>query len=530
MSRTGGRIDVPELWRLLEKLEDGSLEPAEGVELAALLADSPAARREYLEYFQQTAVLRMEAAKLREMGLLPTKDWVLPRPWSLRRSILAAAALVLFMGVIAALIAVARPKPSRFAATVSADTRWSVDRGARAAGGKPLAVEEGSTVRVASGTVRLETESGDLLVIQGPAEVAFPNTHRPQLRRGWLWIDAGKSEEPFQVETGALTIRDIGTRFGVRVSGGGPIEVHLASGSIEALDSRSGKRLGVMTEARKAYEFSTAGRGDEIPMAPDPFPSLPELLSQASNYRTTVLGQAPAGFWSLDAPTVFPLTNTIPGSAPGMIGQDVRGGEPGPAPKDGFLGFSEGNRSLFLGGDDQRSVLHGIHGQHGVRQREGAVSFWIRREPGTMAKDEILWLAGYGDDVSTIPLRAAIHTRLETSGRVRFEVKNGDGIIRLSSPQNIADGRWHHLAASWGPSSVDLYIDGALAERGAPPSEPAEANLSGRHVRFGKPSEDQIGTSKPYRGWVDGIALWDRPLTETEISCQFGAARGTKKQ
>lgn len=530
MSRTGGRIDVPELWRLLEKLEDSSLGPAEGVKLAALLADSPAARREYLEYFQQTAVLRMEAAKLREMGLLPTMDWALPRSWSFQRSILAAAALVLFMGVIAALIAVSRPKPSRLAATVSADTRWSVDGGARAAGGTPLAVEEGSTVRVTSGTVRLETESGDLLVIQGPAEVAFPNTLRPQLRRGWLWIDAEKSEEPFQVETGALIIRDIGTRFGVRASGDGSIEVHLASGKIEAIDSLSGKRLGAMTEAHKAHEFSAAGRGDEIPMAPDPFPTLPELLRQTSNYRTTVLGQAPVGFWSLDAPTVFPLTNIIPGSPPGMIGQDVRGGEPGPAPKDGFHGFSESNRSFFMGYDYQRSLLHGIHGRHGVRQREGAVSFWIRREPGTMAKDEILWLAGYGDDASIIPLRAAIHTRLETSGRVRFEVKNGDRNIRLRSPQNIADGRWHHLAASWGPSSVDLYIDGVLAERRSLPSEPAETILSGRHVRFGKPSEDQIKTSKPYRGWVDSIALWDRPLTETEVSCQYGAALGAEKK
>lgn len=183
-------------------------------------------------------------------------------------------------------------------------TEASLSKGLRALVPFPEAIRvaEGSLVEVASGTVKMETESGDLLVIQGPAAVEFPEAQRPQLLRGWLWIDAEKSKEPFQVEAGALTVRDIGTRFGVRVPESGPVEVHLVSGRIEVLDSTGAKRLGEMKKAGEAFGFTQKGRGVEYALAPDPFPGLPDLLKSPATYRTAVLGQSPVGYWLLDAP------------------------------------------------------------------------------------------------------------------------------------------------------------------------------------------------------------------------------------
>jgi hypothetical protein len=519
-------LDLPELWRLLDDVEEGVADPTCCDELAVLLERSPAARRAYLEYFQQSAVLRMEAAKLRERGLLPVVGSAQQTRRAVQRSVLAAAALVTLAAVVAALITVARPEPARLAAAVAAETHWSVDGVEQASGDDEISVVEGSTVRVLSGTLRLEMESGGLLVVQGPAEVSFPALHRPRLRRGWLWIDAGKSDEPFQIETATLRIRDIGTRFGVRVAEDGMVEVHLVSGRVEVLAGNERKRMAVLKEGGKALAFSADGGMEEIPLAADPFPALPELLRRLAGYRTTVLGQSPAGYWMLDDDPGGMLSNEVAGSSTGFPGQAVRGGEPGLGVAGGFGGFAEDDRSLYLDGSRDRSAVMGIEGLHGVSRREGAVSFWVRRPVRAPRRDEILWLAGIGDEESPIPNEAILHTRLTSSGRVVFEIENEDDDVFLSSSRSISDGRWHQILASWGPSSVDLFIDGHLVARDSGKRTLKEGNFRGRYVRFGKPSRDLSADLRPFTGWVDEMALWDRALSAPEVTIQFRAARG----
>lgn len=520
-------LDVPDLWRALEELEESRLKPSQCEELATLLERSPAARRAYLEYFQQSAVLRMEAAKLHEQGLLPVVDSALQTRRSFQVSVFAAAAVVALVAAVAAMIAVTRPKPARLAAVVAPETRWSIDGVAQNSGKESVSVVEGSTVKVLSGTVRLRLESGGLLVLQGPADVAFPTLHRPQLRQGWLWVDAAGSDKPFLIEAAGLRVRDIGTRFGVRVPMEGAVEVHLVGGRVEVLGSKSGEVLGDLKEGGRAFAFTTKGEEEELPLTTDPFPDLPSLLKRPANYRTTVLGQTPAGYWPLDEPKDGVLFNQIRESSSGFLGQAVRGGEPGPGREDGFPGFPGANRSLYLDGSPEQSVVAGIDGLHGVSRKEGAVSFWIRRSPGETARDEILWLAGFGQNENWLPTRAILQTYLTASGRLVFEIENGDADVYLSSSRNIVDERWHQVVASWGPSSVDLYIDGRLAARDNEPRTLEEANLRGRFVRFGKPSWDLRHDFGAFTGWVDEIALWDRPLSATEVDCQYQSAVGT---
>jgi ferric-dicitrate binding protein FerR (iron transport regulator) len=520
-------LDVPDLWLVLEELEEGTLDPSQGDDLRALLNRSPAARRAYLEFFQHSAVLRMEAAKLHEQGLLPVVGSALQIRRSFQISAFAAAALVALAAIVAALIAVTRPEPARLAAVVAPETRWSIDGVAQNSGKEPVSVVEGSTVRVLSGTVRLKLESGDLMLLQGPAAVAFPTLHRPQLLQGWLWIDAPKADEPFLIEAAGLRVRDIGTRFGVRVPPEGAVEVHLVKGRVEVLGSKTGEVLGDLKEDGKAFAFTTKGKEEEIPLTTDPFPDLPALLKQPTNYRTTVLGQAPAGYWPLNEPKDGVLFNQVRESSSGFLGQAVRGGEPGPDREDGFPGFPDANRSLHLDGSSEQSAVAGIDGLHGVRRKEGAVSFWIRRLPAETARDEILWLAGFGQKDQNVPTQAILKTYLTASGRVVFEIENGDADVYLSSSRSIVDERWHQVVASWGPSSVDLYIDGRLAAGDNEPRTLKDANLRGRFVRFGKPSRDLQHDFGAFTGWVDEIALWDRPLSATEVDCQYQSAVGT---
>jgi hypothetical protein len=85
------------------------------------------------------------------------------------------------------------------------------------------------------------------------------------------------------------------------------------------------------------------------------------------------------------------------------------------------------------------------------------------------------------------------------------------------------------VVASWGPESVGLFIDGRLVAQDRGKRILREGSFRGRYVRFGKPSRDMEAKVNPFTGWVDEIALWDRPLTEAEVAIQFEAARGRKK-
>ena len=154
-----------------------------------------------------------------------------------------------------------------------------------------------------------------------------------------------------------------------------------------------------------------------------------------------------------------------------------------------------------------------------VARKEGAVSFWLRRKPGG-GDPEILWAAGENmvDD--------AIHARLEADGRVAFFMEDGRYDVLITSQESIADGKWHHLAASWSPSAVDLYLDGRRVGIDTEFREMQRGILT--ELRFGGGMAGS-GTV-PFTGWIDEIALWDRSLTSTEVSQQFHSARGTNDE
>lgn len=520
-----GHFDLPKFWRTMNELEDGTIDAAELAELEALLGSSSAARRAYLEYFQQSAVLHMEAAKQHERGLLPLVDGDHGERRNFQRSLLAAAALVTLAAMVAALFVVARPDPAKLVAEMTAETQWTINGVAQSSTSQNGVVTEGASVSVGSGIVRLTMDSGAEMAIQGPASVSFPSPHRPVLETGWLWIDA-KAGERFHVEAGDLQIRNIGTRFGVRAQRNRPSEIHLIKGRLELRKLEDGSALGRLAKPGQAQVFSADGMIEEIVVAMDPFPSLPDLLNRPADYRTTVLAQSPVGYWPLDASPDQEIANKIEGSSIGYKGHGVRSGEESPRTESGFHGFPADNHSFFFEGRRNESVLSELDGWHGVKHREGAVSFWIRRSDEN-PRDEVLWLAGLGDGDSRVTRDAMLHTRLNASGQVIFEAKNDEDDLRLESPQSIADGRWHHVVASWGPLSVDLYLNGGMVARETGFRTPDEKQFRGRFVRFGKPSLDQPNYHS-FMGWADEIALWDRPLTPAEVASQYQSAIGVR--
>ncbi|BCX47753.1 hypothetical protein HAHE_16610 [Haloferula helveola] len=507
-----------ELLAAFMELEDGSIDPRRRDELMAELERSPAARRAYLEYFQHSAVLKMEGAKMHERGLLPVIDSSVAQRRLFQRSMLAAAAVIALVAAILGLVAISQPGPDSAKVTVAADTLWSVDSVAREEDRKESDVTEGSTVRVMSGIARLELESGATLAIQGPAEVRFPKLNQPDLVHGMLWFDSGTSDDSFELKTPELIVRDIGTRFGVRVPEQGAAEIHLIEGELQVLNRKQEPVITSLKPDGKAREVPLFGEPSEKPLAEDPFPDLAELLEADRNYPTTVRGQSPLRYWRFEDDRRGHSDSTE---------SQVIGGEPGVGSNEAFHGFDHDNRCLRLIGTEDDSLVAGPSETHEMGQREGAVSFWIRREPG-ITHEEILWLVGPVPEGKRNPQVCLVYTSLAESGRVRMFIKNDGADVVLASSRSVADGRWHHIAASWGTASAELFVDGQSAAADHGPRGLTSTSSAGSRVRFGKPSEDLTDQgAKHFRGWVDEIAMWSRPLTPAEVSRQYEAAIGT---
>ena len=116
---------------------------------------------------------------------------------------------------------------------------------------------------------------------------------------------------------------------------------------------------------------------------------------------------------------------------------------------------------------------------------------------------------------------------LDVSRQTVNAIENGKFDVILSSTRSIVDGQWHHVAASWGSSAVDLYVDGKRVAHDDDFRILQEGVFSGRYVRFGKPSAAMSHRRvQAFTGWVDEIALWNRPLTNVEVHHQFHSAQG----
>lgn len=513
-----GAGDLFSLWTMLEQLEEGTLSVSECEELDALLGESAEARSIYLEYFELATLIEGQAAIRAEEGGLPVLPVSRNEKKVFRLSILAAAAVLALMAGIGAYVTVSQSRPAVASMEVIIGTEWMVDGVWQAPDSEGASIGKGSAIKVSSGVVALTLKSGVRLVLQGPMDVSFPTMDYPALRSGWLWIDSGALEEPFQVDTPELYIRDIGTRFGVRVRPDGLSEVHLQSGLVEAESRHTGRIIKLGPGARGAM-IPALGEVEELLLATDPFLGIQRLVELPRGYPTTILSQSPSGYWDLNDEEHGVLRNLVEGGTEGVHGPSVQANEPGLRPEDGFGGLGSNNRGVFLTGVDKESVLVNLDIPGGVSRKAGGVSFWFRRDT-LPSEEEMLWYAGrtgggLGPDDE-------MHAYLGPEGRVRFFMENGKYDILLSSGRSVTDGLWHHVAASWGKNAVELFLDGKRVGRDAEPRSMSGDVFFGYDVRFGKSRSNHV---RRFQGWVDEIALWNRPLTLKEVEKQYQAAR-----
>lgn len=525
-------LDLPALWSDLQDLEDGSLAPESREALVALMDRSPAARRSYFEYFHQASVIGMEAAKIREIGQMRAIVPLLRvRPWWSRPWIAGAAALVI-AAVIGTLVVGKGLRTEHLSAVASEGTLWETNGVRRAATEKEGSVKPGDSLRVLSGVVKLELVSGSVLVMQGPAWASFPDVRRPVLEEGWLWIDSGGASDAFEVTTPGLLVRDIGTRFGVRVGHAGDSEIHVLEGGVDVLSKEDGGQIARLAPDGKGLAIDAEGTRSKVPLANDPFNMLHRILSGQDSYRTTVLGQNPSGYWKFDEEVAIWSGNEVYELRKARCGPAVVSQNEADDDKERLVGFGPSNRSIYLPADESgkpaQSVVAMLDGGQGVSRAQGAVTFWIRR--ASIRKEaQALWLAGAvnPDDEDRAPVDSLACVYLTPSAQLGFFMENGDQDVVLTSTRTVSDDKWHQIGTSWGASGTDLYLDGERVARHDAVTVLDQWNTYGKFIRFGKPSDRaEKNGMRNFHGWFDEFAVWGRPLTPEEMRQQYKVARG----
>lgn len=93
-----------------------------------------------------------------------------------------------------------------------------------------------------------------------------------------------------------------------------------------------------------------------------------------------------------------------------------------------------------------------------------------------------------------------------------------DGIYARGSTE-LTPGKWHHTAFTFDGTTTRIYLDGRLngsmVSPGAMIPDPGSPGIIGRYPY------SPLGYQSPLDGFVDEVAVYDRPLTADEIASHY---------
>ncbi|BDS06635.1 hypothetical protein NT6N_16750 [Oceaniferula spumae] len=235
----------------------------------------------------------------------------------------------------------------------------------------------------------------------------------------------------------------------------------------------------------------------------------------AALYSASVSGQNPVAHYRLSD-----LTDEEGGgdlTQNGVLVPNTTG--PALTPANGFNGFDSSNQWATFGGAgaDTLTTLSTSWGSDA-----GTVSYWLRLNgTGSGTQTGIFGNATGGATIFGGSFNDAIATFARNDGSLGISI---DGNQIGAGTGTISTGEWHHLAFTWerntgaGDGVILGYLDGTQVLSSTTASFDS---FSISTARFGK---EIGGGSRQLVGSADEIAIWDRALTQAEVSAQYIAA------
>lgn len=125
---------------------------------------------------------------------------------------------------------------------------------------------------------------------------------------------------------------------------------------------------------------------------------------------------------------------------------------------------------------------------------------WIK--PDAMGDRGIIGWGPWGSNSSVNALR------LMGNGSIRHYWWSNDLDVNVG---NLADGKWHHVAATFDGKTRSVYVDGVL--KGSDVPQAHRVPVQAKNVRIGSTNNGEF-----FQGSIDDVAIWYRALTPQEIS------------
>lgn len=396
--------------------------------------------------------------------------------------------------------------------------------------------EEGSIVvagrlRLISGRLTLAFFSGVLLTVEGPADLELLAINQVFCQHGKLRARVPRGAEGFTVLAPGYEIVDLGTEFALNLEQGGKSQVMVFEGeaavSVLGKDGRSVR--GVLLEQRRSAEIdSNAGRIQELPPQAESFVPLTEVvpspLELVSGYSAEILAAKPTGYWRFETLTDGHIPNEV-GSRPALLafGGVTLAQSPG------------GNHCARFRPNDhaQRLVADGMP----LPQPAGgyAIELWAQADmpsPLGFSQSALVGLLDMDDGAAEnhfayIELAARGRRSPHEPCTVRFLDRwpaSRSGGANVFSRRTVVPSLWRHIVGQKAGDTLELYIDGECVGTSpvklSPPVPNAPAPtlcrlLVGRLKQRSLPPH--ISEIRAFEGWLDELAVYDRPLTLEEI-------------
>lgn len=328
-------MDRRRLELLLHRYFDQLLEPAERIELEAMLLSDPAARERFWELARFNALIRSwgemqcgsqeaenfifqplpAAREIREPVLLKLKRlrrWWIP---------ITAAAFGVIMALAVLRVGLAPNSPSPGSAVrpefsgVARVTRlyqakWAADN----AGLQPGQALNPGWLRLKEGAAEIEFSRGARVVLQGPAELLLISENEAFLRNGKLNAVVPPPAHGFKVNAPGFDVVDHGTQFGCIVGTDGLAEVHVFAGVI----SWEPHDAGISSREMKAGQALKISGPQVQAVSANPALFLTEddlARLDAWQNESLRLQHNPAGLVYLDFQNADEAANTVPNLA-----------------------------------------------------------------------------------------------------------------------------------------------------------------------------------------------------------------------
>ncbi len=511
---------------LLARLADGVIAPDELARLEQLLLGNPERQRLYHDYLlnhlllEQEGALRAEAdcqvaprnvsLKLTPPSARPKVEVANRNQWTFRGRRFAIAATFLLMTGAVTLVLMRGEHGPNLATVVDS---IGVEGAPRELTAEGAALDIGLPLNFSSGLVAVAMPSGAQLVIEGPASVMVLGPNRVQLDHGQLFATVPSPAIGFTVETGAASLVDLGTEFGVSARPDGLVETYVFRGKVRAESGNSAATLaiGEAITASKSAGVSAVRKFNESEVSFSRSIDGTSYLSVVEQLRPLAMYRFAPSSRSRQFESDFGSVHNS-ASIQGGVYAAAGGAIVAPNAADGYLRFV---------GVESQSILDSVHESLAQTQQYSIVA-WVRvDEAGPQG------IAAFaGEQGPEVELGAVL--RVTSDGLLEHRChfgRNAEFVQQLST-KPIPRGRWMHVVAAGGShQNLHLYLNGEQVA--APVKLSGAIRTDCGTLVLGSGSARSLASdlhTGPLRGGIDEVAVFDRCLSEAEVQRMYASS------